>query len=154
MAPRKPLPWWASALVVVAAVTLMFAPGQGRQAESIGSRLIAPVLPGISDGPGQVERVVEAAVAAGATHASPILLHLRPGVRQEFLPWLEANRPDLIGRYRSLYRGSYAPAAERGRLSRRVEKALTGVGRPIPVSAFRQVRTTAEREPEEQLRLC
>ena len=116
--------------------------------------LIAPVLPGISDGPGQVERVVEAAVAAGATHASPILLHLRPGVRQEFLPWLEANRPDLIGRYRSLYRGSYAPAAERGRLSRRVEKALTGVGRPIPVSAFRQVRTSAEREPGEQLRLC
>ena len=97
--------------------------------------------------------MVEAAVAAGATHASPILLHLRPGVREEFLPWLEANRPDLVGRYRSLYRGSYAPAAERGQLSRRVEKTLTGIGRPIPVSV-RPMRTATEQEPEEQLRLC
>jgi DNA repair photolyase len=116
--------------------------------------LIAPVLPGISDGPGQVERVVEAAVAAGATHASPILLHLRPGVREEFLPWLEANRPDLVARYRSLYRSAYAPAAERGRLSRRVDRTLAGIGRPIPASGFRQVKPTVERRSEEQLKLC
>jgi DNA repair photolyase len=115
--------------------------------------LIAPILPGISDGPGQVERVVEAAAEAGATHASPILLHLRPGVREEFMPWLEANRPDLVARYRSLYRGAYAPAAERGRLSRRVDRALAGIGHPIPASGFRPVRKTTE-EPEEQLRLC
>src|SRR5256886_10040327 len=99
--------------------------------------LIAPVLPGISDGPGHVERVVEAAVAAGATHASPILLHLRPGVREEFLPWLEANRPHLVARYRSLYRNAYAPAAERGRLSRRGERAPSRVGRPSPRRGLR-----------------
>ena len=116
--------------------------------------LIAPILPGISDGPGQVERVVEAAAEAGATHASPILLHLRPGVREEFMPWLEANRPELVGRYRSLYRGAYAPAAERGRLSRRVDSALAGIGHPIPASGFRPVRKTAEERSEEQLRLC
>ena len=51
---------------------------------------------GISDGADQLHAVVEAAVDAGATHVSPILLHLRPGVREEFLPWLEANRPDLV----------------------------------------------------------
>jgi len=114
--------------------------------------LIAPVLPGISDGAGQVERVVEAAVAAGATHVSPILLHLRPGVREEFVPWLEANRPDLLTRYRSLYRGAYAPAAERNGLASRVETALTGIGRPIPVSGFRPVK--AEQQQDEQLKLC
>jgi len=116
--------------------------------------LIAPILPGISDGPGQVERVVEAAVEAGATHASPILLHLRPGVREEFMPWLEANRPDLVGRYRWLYRGAYAPAAERGRLWRRVERALAGIGYAIPASGPRQPRKTAEERSGEQLRLC
>jgi DNA repair photolyase len=116
--------------------------------------LIAPILPGISDGPGQVERVVEAAAEAGATHASPILLHLRPGVREEFMPWLEANRPDLVERYRSLYRGAYAPAAERGRLSRRVDSALAGIGHPIPASGFRPMRKTVDERSEEQLRLC
>jgi DNA repair photolyase len=116
--------------------------------------LIAPILPGISDGPGQVERVVEAAAEAAATHASPILLHLRPGVREEFMPWLEANRPDLVGRYRSLYRGAYAPAAERGRLSRGVDRAVPGIGHPIPASGFRPVRKTAEERSQEQLRLC
>jgi DNA repair photolyase len=116
--------------------------------------LIAPILPGISDGPGQVERVVEAAAEAQATHASPILLHLRPGVREEFMPWLETNRPDLVARYRSLYRGAYAPAAERGRLSRRVDRALAGIGHPIAASGFRRLRKTAEERSEEQLRLC
>jgi DNA repair photolyase len=116
--------------------------------------LIAPILPGISDGPGQVERVVEAAAEAAATHTSPILLHLRPGVREEFMPWLEANRPDLVGRYRSLSRGAYAPAAERGRLSRRVDRVLAGIGHPIPASGFRPVRKTAEERSQEQLRLC
>jgi DNA repair photolyase len=116
--------------------------------------LIAPILPGISDRPGQVEQVVEAAAEAGATHASPILLHLRPGVREEFMPWLEANRPDLVARYRSLYRGAYAPAAERGRLARRVDRALAGIGNPIPASGFHPVRKTAEERSEDQLRLC
>jgi hypothetical protein len=75
-------------------------------------------------------------------------------VREEFMPWLEANRPDLVGRYRWLYPGAYAPAAERGRLSRRVERALAGIGHPIPASGPRQLRKTAEERSGEQLRLC
>ena len=55
--------------------------------------LMAPILPGISDRPDQLREVVGAAIDAGATHVSPILLHLRPGVREEFLPWLEAEHP-------------------------------------------------------------
>jgi rod shape-determining protein MreC len=45
---RRPLPWWASALVVLVAVALVLSPSQGRQAQSIGSRLIAPVQLGVS----------------------------------------------------------------------------------------------------------
>src|SRR5687768_467520 len=67
------------------------------------SVLMAPVLPGISDAPEQMRAVVEAALEAGATHVSPILLHLRPGVREEFMPWLEQHHPDLVPRYRELY---------------------------------------------------
>jgi DNA repair photolyase len=79
--------------------------------------LIAPVLPGISDGREQLRAVVEAALDAGASTVSPIMLHLRPGVRQEFMPWLADHHPDLVTRYRALYRRSYAPAADRGTLA-------------------------------------
>lgn len=82
--------------------------------------LVAPVLPGISDDPRQLREVVRAAIDAGATHVSPILLHLRPGVREEFLPWLEQHYPDLVPRYERMYVRSYAPAADRAALGRTV----------------------------------
>jgi DNA repair photolyase len=73
--------------------------------------LMAPILPGISDDPDQVEATVEAVLAAGAVSVTPILLHLRPGVREVFMPWLAEYRPDLVRRYRTLYSSSYARAA-------------------------------------------
>jgi DNA repair photolyase len=51
--------------------------------------LMAPILPGISDSPEQLRAVVRAAADAGASHLTPLTLHLRPGVKEEFLPWLE-----------------------------------------------------------------
>ena len=79
--------------------------------------LVAPVLPGISDAPGQVEAVVEACVEAGAVSISPLLLHLRPGVREHYLEWLAGARPDLVDRYRSVYPRSYAPRKTQDELS-------------------------------------
>jgi DNA repair photolyase len=72
---------------------------------------VAPVLPGISDAPEQLEAVVHAAVEAGAASISTVMLHLRPGVRELFLPWLERERPDLVDRYDALYASpsGYAP---------------------------------------------
>jgi DNA repair photolyase len=84
--------------------------------------------------------VVAAAIDAGATHVSPILLHLRPGVREEFLPWLAETYPDLVERYEELYRKPYAPTAERDALGRRVSgliRSLGGVRRaPAPPARF------------------
>ncbi len=54
--------------------------------------LVAPVLPGLSDAPEQLEAVVKACVEAGARPIASILLHLRPGVREHYLDWL-AGRP-------------------------------------------------------------
>ncbi len=81
--------------------------------------LIAPLMPGINDDPEQVEEIVALAEEAGATFVNGIALHLRPGVREVFMSWLSAARPDLVPRYEELYeRGAYAPPAERKRISR------------------------------------
>ena len=82
--------------------------------------LMAPILPGISDSPEQLRAVVRAAAEAGASHLTPITLHLRPGVKEEFLPWLEETYPELVAGYRRLYRGSNAPKAVREQISERV----------------------------------
>jgi len=87
--------------------------------------LIAPLMPGINDAPGQVEEILELATAAGATHISGIALHLRGEVRAIFLDWLKAYRPDLLPRYERIYaRGAYADPAER----RRLQRLLNGHG--------------------------
>ena len=120
--------------------------------------LIAPVLPGISDNPRMLRDVVSAALDAGATSVSPILLHLRPGVREEFMPWLEEHHPDLVPRYRELYRRSYAPPPIRSELGRRVAsivRALGGVRDAPSVERFgRRSRTGKQTEPPEQLTLA
>jgi DNA repair photolyase len=90
--------------------------------------LMAPILPGISDRPDQLREVVGAAIDAGATHVSPIMLHLRPGVREEFLPWLEQEHPDLVERYLQMYRQPYGPKAMRESLGERISSMVSAAG--------------------------
>ena len=95
--------------------------------------MVAPILPGISDAREQLDAVVKAAVEAGATSVTPIALHLRPGVREHYLSWLEARRPELMPEMRKRYRTAYAPAEERTRLSELVRGMIArhgGVRRP------------------------
>jgi DNA repair photolyase len=80
--------------------------------------LIAPLMPGLNDAPGQVEPILELAAEAGAAYVTGIALHLRGEVRDLWFEWLREHRPDLIPRYQQLYRrGAYMPVAERERLS-------------------------------------
>jgi DNA repair photolyase len=90
------------------------------------SVLIAPILPGISDRPDQLRAVVETALDAGASAVSPIMLHLRPGVREEFMPWLRQHHPDLVERYERMYRTPYGPKSEREALTRTVRGFASG----------------------------
>ena len=84
--------------------------------------LIAPLMPGVNDAPEQLEEIVALAAEAGAAYVSGIALHLRRDVRRLFFDWLAENRPDLVSRYRELYRnGAYAPVRERRRLARLVQ---------------------------------
>jgi DNA repair photolyase len=85
--------------------------------------LIAPLMPGINDAPHQLEPLLQGALDAGATHIGGIALHLRRDVKDVFMEWLRATRPDLQERYDKLYRrGAYAPGPERERLSRLVRR--------------------------------
>jgi DNA repair photolyase len=120
--------------------------------------LMAPILPGLSDAPEQLRAVVEAAIEAGATHVSPILLHLRPGVREEFFPWLETEHPDLVERYLRMYRQPYGPKAMRDALGRQVSSLVTaagGIRRGVEPARrfFRRDRSLPPKEHAEQLRL-
>jgi DNA repair photolyase len=90
--------------------------------------LVAPVLPGLSDRPDQLEAVVKACAEAGATSISPILLHLRPGVKEQYMPWLEKQRPDLLPLYEKLYPRAYAPKDEQKKLSRIVGRYVARYG--------------------------
>jgi DNA repair photolyase len=64
---------------------------------------MAPILPGISDAPKQLDRVVRAAREAGATSIWANLLYLKPGTREHFLDALARDWPEELGRYEQLY---------------------------------------------------
>jgi DNA repair photolyase len=84
--------------------------------------LIAPLMPGINDAPEQVAPILKLASEAGAAYVSGIALHLRGDLRKLFFDWLAEYRPELLPRYRELYRRSaYAPAKERLRLANLVK---------------------------------
>ncbi|HEX6350512.1 MAG TPA: radical SAM protein [Candidatus Dormibacteraeota bacterium] len=71
---------------------------------------MAPILPGLSDRPEQLESVVKAAREAGAAHVWANVLYLRPGTREHFLESLAKHWPELMPRYLALYAGrAYLP---------------------------------------------
>src|SRR3954454_1077097 len=74
---------------------------------------MAPLLPGLSDHPRSLERVVVAAREAGACGIWANLLYLAPGTREHFLDCLARDWPELLPDYEQLYaRGAYLPRAE------------------------------------------
>ena len=91
--------------------------------------LMAPVLPFLSDTEEQIEATVAAIAASGASHVTPIVLHLRPGAREWWLAWLRRERPDLLPRYAELYRrGSYAESGYQQRIAATVRRVARSHG--------------------------
>ncbi len=85
--------------------------------------LVAPVLPGLSDGEDQLGEVAEACRAIGVTPSGPVPLHLRPGVKEHVLAWARRHRPDLAERYQRTYTGTSLPAPERRQIAARFRRA-------------------------------
>jgi len=72
---------------------------------------MAPILPGLSDRPEQLEAVVTAARAAGARGIWAGVVHLRPGVREHFLEALARDWPEQVEHYEALFgTRAYLPA--------------------------------------------
>ena len=118
--------------------------------------LIAPLMPGINDSPELVDEIVSIAEESGATFVNGIALHLRPGVKEVFMSWLSAARPDLVPRYDRLYEGrAYAPNAERKRIGALVRTPNLSddprYSRRARLEARRAKRAQrpSEREPEQ-----
>ncbi|MHB8680950.1 MAG: radical SAM protein [Acidimicrobiales bacterium] len=85
--------------------------------------LIAPIIPGLSDRPEQLAEVTAACLDAGAASVTPIVLHLRPGVKEHFLGFLHARNPSLAARVRTQYRGAYLSGPEQQAIARQVYEA-------------------------------
>ncbi|MFL5579225.1 MAG: SPL family radical SAM protein [Gemmatimonadaceae bacterium] len=64
---------------------------------------VMPVLPGITDDPAALERLVARVAAAGAAHVGACALRLQHEARRRYLPFIEQEFPHLAERYRATY---------------------------------------------------
>lgn len=125
------------------------------------SVLMAPILPGLSDSPAEIDRTVAAIAEAGATSLTPIVLHLRPGAREWYHEWLRSQRPELLPLYERLYRnGAYTPKSYQREVAHLVEQAKHrhGLAHPQRPENFREQQhdppqSDADRDRERQLAL-
>jgi DNA repair photolyase len=82
--------------------------------------LVAPILPGLTDDEEHLDEVLAACAEAGVGYAVPIVLHVRPTIREHFMPWVEKTYPWLYPRYVELYgRRAYAPKSYQQEVSER-----------------------------------
>ncbi|BBZ14189.1 Rv2578c family radical SAM protein [Mycobacterium branderi] len=87
--------------------------------------MVAPVLPHLTDSVEQLDDLLGQIAAAGATGATVMGLHLRGSTRGWFMSWLARSHPDLVARYRELYRrGAYLPPHYRDELKARAAPLL------------------------------
>jgi DNA repair photolyase len=87
--------------------------------------MVAPVLPYLTDSVEHLDALLARIAEVGATGATVFGLHLRGSTRDWFMSWLAGSHPELVGRYRELYRrGAYLPPDYRDALRTRVQPLL------------------------------
>ena len=81
----------------------------------------SPLIPGITDGDGELEAVAEAAKQAGAQWFFSGVLFLMPASAKTFLPFIREKFPKLAKQYEQWYsKNGYAPEGYRKKASERV----------------------------------
>jgi len=87
--------------------------------------LVAPIIPGLSDGDEQLDEVVTAVVGAGAVGVSTVGLHLRPGSKEVFLDRLAQTHPEETNRLKARYGDrAYLPKADQQALAAKVRRLV------------------------------
>jgi DNA repair photolyase len=110
--------------------------------------MVAPVLPWLTDSVDQLDQLLAQLSEAGATGVTPLVLHLRPGVKDWFMQWLAHDHPALVSRYESLYaHGSYASPSYRKAFDHKIRPLLDkhGFGR---TSSHRSTPINGMHRPE------
>jgi DNA repair photolyase len=91
--------------------------------------MVAPVLPLLTDSDEALETLLASVAEAGASGATVLALHLRPGTREWFMAWLAREYPGLVEPYGRLYsRGAYVDRRYRDALAARVGPMLRRYG--------------------------
>ena len=89
-----------------------------REARIRAGVICAPVLPGITDSPKQLEAVVRASAEARASYVYANPLFLKPCSAAVFLPFLNEHFPQLVADYDRRFKDrAFLPAAYRKRIS-------------------------------------
>ena len=103
--------------------------------------MMAPLLPGISDGSESIDDVAAAAAEHKAQYLAGNLLFLKPGSKEWFMPMLRETYPRLVPAYNKLYRKTYAPRDYTQRVLEQVDAARLRWGlasRPAPKTVVAQ----------------
>lgn len=109
------------------------------------SVLAMPILPWLSDSDEALDALFARLASAGAAGVSAGPLHLRPGAREWFMQWLADSHPELVERYRRLYRkGSVADTDYRDWLAGRVRHFRARHGLASGVSGFRSPKARSD----------
>jgi DNA repair photolyase len=112
----------------------------------------SPVLPGITDSPGDLEALVRATAEAGGKHIFANPLFLKPCSAAVFLPFLEKEFPELVSSYREHYQDrAYLPKAYQQRISQLIARLRQKYG--VHKGETRSDRKSELSAPEAQMRL-
>ncbi|MFB2586876.1 Rv2578c family radical SAM protein [Herbiconiux liukaitaii] len=86
---------------------------------------LMPVLPLLTDTKEHLDHALASVAASGASSVVYSALHLKPGVKQWFLAWLQREHPELVAPYARIYaKGAYAPEEYRRWLAERMRPLL------------------------------
>jgi DNA repair photolyase len=71
--------------------------------------LMAPLVPGFSTRPEQLEATVKAVAEHGAAFVGANVMFLKAGTRDHFLGFIRSQFPEMLEGFEQLYRDAYAP---------------------------------------------